>query len=50
MGTKEEEERRKEEERKFLNLCLEGDIESVKALLVEDHSLINSKDDVSGKS
>ena len=51
MGTKEEEERRKEEEKrkeeetKFLDLCgEEGDVESVKALLAEDPSLINCKD------
>ena len=45
MATKEEEERRKEEETKFLNLCIEGDVESVITLLAEDPSLINSKDD-----
>ena len=44
MGTKEEEERRKEEETKFLDLCYKGDVESVKTLLAEDPSLINSKD------
>ena len=49
MATKEEEERRKEEETKFLNLCKEGDVESVKILLAEDPSFINSKDD-DGKS
>ena len=43
------EERRKEEEIKFLNLCYEGDAESVKTLLAEDPSLINSKDEY-GKS
>ena len=37
------EERRMKED-KFLNLCKEGDVESVKALLAEDPSLINSKD------
>ena len=45
MATKEEKQRRKEEERKFLDLCYEGDVESVKALLAEDPSLINSIDD-----
>ena len=49
MATKEEEERRKEEETKFLDLCEEGDVESVKALLAEDPSLINSIDEY-GKS
>ena len=53
MATKEEEEGRKEEERreeeKFLDLCKEGDVESMKALLAEDPSLINSKDDEYGK-
>ena len=49
MGTKEEEERREEEEIKFLVLCGNGDVESVKTLLAKDPSLINSKDDY-GKS
>ena len=50
MATKEEEERRKKEETKFLNLCgIDGDVESMKALLAEDPSLINSKDRI-GKS
>ena len=40
----EEEKKKKEEERKFLNLCRSGDVESVKALLAEDPSLINSID------
>ena len=48
MATKKEEERRKEVEKEFLNLCKyghkEGNIESVKALLAEDPSLVNSKD------
>ena len=39
-----EEKRRKKEEKKFLDLCYEGDVESVKTLLAEDPSLINSKD------
>ena len=34
---------RQMKEDKFLNLCKEGDIESVKALLAEDPSIINSK-------
>ena len=49
MATKEEEERRKEEI-EFLDLCKKGDLESVKTLLAEDPSLINSKDDEFGKS
>ena len=32
------------EEKKFLDLCKDGDVESVKALLTEDPSLISSKD------
>ena len=63
-AAEDEEKRKKEEERKlseaakkererkedkFLNLCEEGDVESVKALLAEDPSLINSKDEY-GKS
>ena len=48
-AAKEEEERRKEEEWKFLHLCRSGDVESVKTLLAEDLSLINSKDDEYGK-
>ena len=44
MGTKEEEERRKEEEIKFLHLCRDGEVESVKTLLAKDPSLINRKD------
>ena len=43
-----EEMRRQKEEIKFLDLCKEGGVESMKTLLVEDPSLINSKDD--GKS
>jgi hypothetical protein len=42
------EERRMKED-KFFDLCKEGDVESVKTLLAEDPSLINSKDDA-GKS
>ena len=34
---------------KFLDLCKEGDIESVKTLLAEDPSLINIKDPDDGK-
>ena len=49
MATKEEEERRKEEETKFFDLCKEGDVESVKALVAEDPSLINSKEKYTGK-
>ena len=49
MGTKEEEERRKKEETKFIDLCGKGDVESVKTLLAEDPSLINSIDEY-GKS
>ena len=37
-------EERRKKEKKFLNLCREGDVESVKTLLAEDTSLINSKD------
>ena len=37
------------EEKEFLDLCKKGDVESVKTLLAEDPSLINSKD-WSGKS
>ena len=48
-AAKEEKQRRKEEESKFFDLCKEGDVESVKALLAEDPSLINSKDEY-GKS
>ena len=40
-ATKEERERK---EKKFLELCGEGDVESMKALLAEDPSLINSID------
>ena len=50
MATKEEKQRRKEEEKEFLNLCKEGDVESVKILLAEDPSLANSKDDELSKS
>ena len=52
MATKEEEKRRKEEEKVFVNLCEEGDVESVKFLLAEDPSFSNSKndDDWRGKS
>ena len=49
MSTKLEEERRKEEEKKFLDLCSEGDLESVKTFLAEDPSLINSTDPEHGK-
>ena len=42
-------EERERKEKKFLDLCKEGNIESVKTLLAEDPSLINSKDD-DGKS
>ena len=49
MSTKLEEERRKEEEKIFLDLCSEGDLETVKTFLAEDPSLINSKDPEKGK-
>ena len=46
MACKEESERqREEEEKKFLNLCREGDLESVKTFLDMDPSLLNSKDE-----
>ena len=32
-----------EQEQKFFDLCFTGDVESVKTLLAEDPSLINSK-------
>ena len=35
--------RRKEKEQKFCRLCSKGDLESIKALLTEDPSLINSR-------
>ena len=38
-----------EEQIQFLDLCGEGDVESVKTLLAEDPSLINSKESWSGK-
>ena len=43
ISMKVEERRRTKEETKFLNLCEEGDLELVKALLIRDPSLINSK-------
>ena len=33
-----------EEEKKFLDLCKEGDLKTVKTLLAEDPSLINCED------
>ena len=44
MATKDKEERRMKEW-KFLDLCSEGDLETVKNLLAEDPSLISCKDD-----
>ena len=43
------EKRRNEEEKKFIDLCEKGDAESVKTVLAEDPSLINSKNQY-GKS
>ena len=45
MATRDKEEMRMEEENKFLELCKEGDLESVKTMLAEDPSLINSEDE-----
>ena len=46
MATKEEDERRRKlKEKGFLDHCSEGDLESVKALLAEDPSLINNEDE-----
>ena len=44
-----EERSRRKEEKKFLDLCGEGDLETVKTLLAEDPSLISCKDPVYGK-
>ena len=38
-------EERSKKEKEFLDLCEKGDVDSVKTLLAEDPSLINSKDD-----
>ena len=44
MATREKDERREEEVKKFLKLCEEGDLESIKTLLAEDPALISCKD------
>ena len=36
-------EKRKRKEEKFLDLCKEGDLKTIKILLAEDPSLINCK-------
>ena len=43
MATSKEE--RREKEKNLLDFCSEGDLESVKTLLAEDPSLINSEDE-----
>ena len=45
MLTKASKEERRRNESKFLDLCREEDLESVKTLLAEDPSLINIKDE-----
>ena len=49
MATRGKDERREEEEEKFLKLCEEGDLETVKTMLAEDPSLISCKDPDDGK-
>ena len=46
MATKE---KRRMEEEKFLELCEEGDVETVKTMLAENPSLISCKDPDDGK-